>query len=101
MSGARPRAGWAGIVELGGAHEGLVGLAWRGGPPVRRTGRRLTHVADPYNARNAVAVPVGQSHVVAYGSNRPIPVGEAQLLTLAAGEVDRAHGEPTRTGDRG
>ncbi|HZC32122.1 MAG TPA: GGDEF domain-containing protein [Candidatus Bathyarchaeia archaeon] len=86
------RAGWVGIVGLDASDDGLVGRAWRRGVAVRMAGRGLSHVAGPYYARNAVAVPVGQGHVVVYGGNRSIDVGEAQLFELAAEEVDRAHG---------
>jgi diguanylate cyclase (GGDEF)-like protein len=86
------RAGWAGIVELAPSDEGLVGRAWRRGTAERQAGRRLTHVAGPYYARHAVAVPVGQRHVVVYGGTRPFLATDSHFVRLAAGEVDRTHG---------
>ena len=92
VSGSGQHAGWAGIVELGVHDEGLVGQAWRRGTAERLTGRRLTHMAGPYHARHAVAMPVGQRHVVVFGGNRPIEAGDSQLVRLAAAEVDGTHG---------
>lgn len=86
------RAGWAGIVELSSVDEGLVGRAWRRGTAVRLAGRSMSHVAGPYYARYAAAVPVGQSHVVVFGGGRPILAPDSQLVRLAAREVDGSHG---------
>ncbi len=86
------RAGWAGIVELNALDEGLVGRAWRRGTAERLAGRRLMHVAGPYYARHAAAVPVGQRHVVVFGSGRTIAPTDSQLVRVAAAEVDRTHG---------
>ncbi|MET1231375.1 MAG: hypothetical protein ABWY52_00830 [Candidatus Limnocylindrales bacterium] len=87
------RAGWAGIVALDAHDDGLVGRAWRCGTAERlSSGPRLKHVAGPYYARFAVAVPVGQRHVVVFGGKRPITPSDSQLVRLAAAEVDRTHG---------
>jgi hypothetical protein len=71
VGGAGRRAGWAGIVELGEIDDGLVGQEWRRGLAARMTAPRLTHVAGPYYAQHAVAVPVGQDHVVVTGEISP------------------------------
>jgi len=92
VGGTGQRSGWAGIVELSPQDDGLVGSAWRRGTAERVSGRRSVHVAGPYYARYAVAVPVGQSHVVVFGGKRPILTGESQLVRLAATEVDRTEG---------
>lgn len=92
VGGTGERAGWAGIVELGVHDDGLVGRAWRRGTAERLGGRQPAHVAGPYYARYAVAVPVGQRHVVVYGSRRPIVASDSQLVRLAATEVDHTDG---------
>jgi diguanylate cyclase (GGDEF)-like protein len=92
VGGTGPRAGWAGIVELRPDDEGLVGRSWRRGTAERLSGPRPSHVAGPYYVRHAIAVPVGQRHVVVFGSNRPIAFGDTELVQLAAAAVDTAHG---------
>jgi diguanylate cyclase (GGDEF)-like protein len=84
-------AGWAGIVELEAADSALVGRSWQRGTAERVSGRRPSHVAGPYYARHAVAVPVGQRHVVVLGDDRPITLRDSELVTLAAAAVDRTH----------
>jgi diguanylate cyclase (GGDEF)-like protein len=81
-------AGWAGIVQLGPADEALVGRSWRRGTAERISGRRPLPVAGPYYARHAVAVPVGQRHVVVFGAARPITLRDTELVRLAAAAVD-------------
>ena len=88
VGGTGQRSGWAGIVELSPQDDGLVGSAWRRGTAERISGRRSLHVAVPYYARYAVAVPVGHSHVVVFGGKRPIVTGESQLVRLSAAEVE-------------
>jgi len=85
-------AGWAGIVDLGPADDALVGRSWRRGTAERISGRRPRQVAGPYYARHAIAVPVGQRHVVVFGANRPITLGDSELVRLAAAAVDRTDG---------
>ena len=86
------RAGWVGIVDLGTADDGLVGRAWRRGTAERLAGRSMSHVAGPYYARHAAAVPVGQNHVVLFGGKRPILAADSQLVRLAARELDASNG---------
>jgi diguanylate cyclase (GGDEF)-like protein len=85
-------AGWAGIVDLGPADDALVGRSWRRGTAERLSGRRPRQVAGPYYARHAIAVPVGQRHVVVFGAERPITLGDSELVRLAAAAVDRTDG---------
>ncbi|MDP9270850.1 MAG: hypothetical protein M3P14_07775 [Chloroflexota bacterium] len=85
-------AGWAGIVDLGPTDDTIVGRSWRRGSAEHISGRRPRQVAGPYYARHAVAVPVGQRHVVVFGAARPITLRDSQLVRLAAAAVDRTHG---------
>ena len=92
VGGTGQRAGWVGIVKLRVEDDGLVGNAWRRGMAERLSNRGLKHVAGPYYARHAVAVPVGQRHVVVFGGKRPIAPNDSELVRMAAAEVDRTHG---------
>jgi diguanylate cyclase (GGDEF)-like protein len=85
-------AGWAGIVELGPSDGALVDRSWQRGTAERISGRRPSQVAGPYYARHAVAVPVGEGHVVVFGDDRPITLRDTELLRLAAGAVDSTNG---------
>jgi diguanylate cyclase (GGDEF)-like protein len=55
---------------------------------------RAEQVAGPYHARNAVAVPVGDRHVVVLGSSRPIQLRDADLVRIAVEALDHTHGVP-------
>ena len=92
VGGTGRGAGWAGIVQLDRADDALVGRAWRRGTAERVSGSRPAQVAGPYYARHAVAVPVGQRHVVVFGSEGPISVRETDLVRRAADAVDGPHG---------
>lgn len=92
IGGTGQRAGWAGIVDLDADDDSLVRRAWATGTSERLSSRRLAQVAGPYYARHAVAVPVGQRHVVVFGAKRPILLGETRLVRLAAIEIDHSHG---------
>ncbi|MEO7118837.1 MAG: GGDEF domain-containing protein [Candidatus Limnocylindrales bacterium] len=92
VGGTGRGVGWAGIVELDRSDEALVGRAWRRGTAERVSGSRPAQVAGPYYARHAVAVPVGQRHVVVFGSEGPISVRETDLVRRAADAVDATHG---------
>jgi diguanylate cyclase (GGDEF)-like protein len=69
-----------------------VGRSWRHGTSQRVAERRPAHVGGPYYARHAVAVPVGQRHVVVYGAERPIRLTDGELIRRAAADVDGVHG---------
>lgn len=86
--------GWAGIVDVGTGPTSLVGQAWRHGTLVRQSTELPSQVVGPYYARHAIAVPVGQHHVVVLGSDRAIDLRETDILQLAAGTVDRMQGVP-------
>jgi diguanylate cyclase (GGDEF)-like protein len=93
IGGAGRGASWAGIVSL--PDDGsLVAQAWARGTPPRLSGTRALHVAGPYHAKNAVAIPVGDRHVVVLGSSEPILRRDADLVRAAADAVDRTHGVP-------
>ncbi len=94
VGGTGRGAGWAGIVELERIDEALVGRAWRQGTAERISGSRPVQIAGPYYARHAVAVPVGQRHVVVVGADRRISLGDTDLVRRAAAAVDGAHGVP-------
>jgi len=93
IGGTGRGASWAGIVSVA-ADGSLVAQAWARGTPQRLSGPRALHVAGPYHARNAVAVPVGDRHVVVLGSSRPILRRDADLVRFAADVVDQTHGVP-------
>jgi len=86
------RSGWVGIVELTARDDGLVGRAWERGSIERVRGDTPRHIAGPYYAPHAVVVPVGQRNVVVFGASNAITGSDGELVGLAAGEVDRAHG---------
>ena len=93
--GGRGRgAGWAGIVRLEQAEDSLVGRAWRRGVAQHIASADKEQVAGPYYARYAMAIPVGQRHVVVLGDDRPFAASHAALLRLAAAAVDDTHGVP-------
>jgi diguanylate cyclase (GGDEF)-like protein len=92
VSAAGRRAGWVGIVELSSDDDGLVGSAWERGSIERQDGPAPSHVAGPYYAAHAVAVPVGERHVVVFGSAEPIIGSEIEFVGRAAVEVDDARG---------
>jgi len=95
LVGGRGRgAGWAGLVQLEPLDGSLVGRAWQVGRAVRVDHERPRHVAGPYHARHAVALPVGQRHVVVLGSREPIRLHDADLLRQAAAAVDGIAGVP-------
>jgi diguanylate cyclase (GGDEF)-like protein len=85
-------AGWAGIVELDAADAALVGRSWRRGTAERSDSADPVQIAGPYYARHAVAVPVGERHVVVFGSGQAITVRESELISRAAAAVDGAKG---------
>jgi diguanylate cyclase (GGDEF)-like protein len=93
IGGVGRGASWAAIVSFP-ADGSLVAQAWSRGTPQRLSGPRAVQVAGPYHARHAVAVPVGDRHVVVLGSARPILLRDADLVRMAAGAVDRTHGVP-------
>jgi diguanylate cyclase (GGDEF)-like protein len=93
VGGSGRGAGWAGIVDL--PPDGtLVSRAWRAGTLAWLDGTRPAQVAGPYYARHAVAVPVGDRHVVVLGSRRTINLREPEAVRIAAAAVDRSRGVP-------
>jgi diguanylate cyclase (GGDEF)-like protein len=95
LIGGRGRGeGWAGIVEVAAAEESLVKRAWKVGVPVRQQGSRPQQAVGPYHARYAIAVPVGDRHVVVLGSNRRFEMSDAEVVRFAAATVDQTHGVP-------
>ncbi len=87
-------AGWAGIVDVEAGPGSLVGRAWQGGTLVRHTSDEATQIVGPYYARHAIAVPVGERHVVVLGSDRAIDLLDGDALKFAAATVDRTQGLP-------
>lgn len=88
IGGSGRGVGWAGIVDLEPADDSLVGRAWQAGTPTRQASARARHVAGPYHARHAVAVPVGERYVVVFGSHRPIRLPDPQIVRAAVDAVD-------------
>jgi hypothetical protein len=93
VGGSGRGAGWAGLVDLG-LERSLVSRAWDSGAPVRQSGPQASHVAGPYHAKHAVAVAIGDRHVVILGANHPLDLRDAGVIRIAAAAVDRAGGIP-------
>ncbi|MBA2489429.1 MAG: GGDEF domain-containing protein [Chloroflexi bacterium] len=94
VGGTGRGAGWAGVVELELADDSVVGRSWRRGTSERISARRAVPITGPYYARHAVAVPVGQRHVVVLGGDKPIMLRDAELVSFAASAVDGIDGIP-------
>jgi diguanylate cyclase (GGDEF)-like protein len=92
VGGTGRGASWAGIVEVSAGDDGLVGRAWQRGTPERISGSTATQIAGPYYVPHAAAVPVGQKHVVVFGSQGPLIQRDADLIRSAATVVDGTHG---------
>jgi diguanylate cyclase (GGDEF)-like protein len=92
VGGTGRGASWAGIVDLLPSDDGLVGRSWRRGTAEQASGRLAIQIAGPYYARHAVAVPVGQRHVVVLGGRRQFSLRDTELVRLAARAVDGLHG---------
>ncbi len=88
-------AKWAGIVELSDAEDSVVRRAWSTGLPVRVSERRAQHIAGPYYTPHAIAVAVGDRHVVLIGSDRALSMTDAAVANLAVATVDRTQGVPS------
>jgi diguanylate cyclase (GGDEF)-like protein len=93
VGGTGRGASWAGIVDIP-ADRSLVSRAWDSGTALRQSASTATHVAGPYHAEHAIAVPVGERHVVVLGANHPLNLGESELFRIAADAVDKIHGIP-------
>ena len=91
VGGVGRGAGWAGIVEVETADAAAVGRAWHRGSAERISGSAPTQIIGPYYARYAVAVPVGQQHVVVFGSEHPVALRDSDLIRQAAAAVNTAH----------
>jgi diguanylate cyclase (GGDEF)-like protein len=95
LIGGRGRGeGWAGNVEIASDEQNLVRKAWGVGMPVRMSSRRAQQVVGPYHARHAIAVPVGDRHVVVLGFARRPEMTDAVVIRVAAAAVDHTHGVP-------
>jgi len=86
---------WAGIVDLSDDDDSVVRRAWSTGLPVRVSDSRAQHVAGPYYTRHAIAVAVGDRHVVLIGSDRALPMTDTDVMRLAVATVDRTQGVPS------
>lgn len=94
IGGSGRGSGWAGIVEIADGDASLVDRSWRRGAPVRAESPEAVQIVGPYHARHAVAVPVGERHVVVFGADRPVELMDADAVRLAAAAVDDAKGVP-------
>jgi hypothetical protein len=84
--------GWAEIVELRAEDEPLIERAWRLGVPIRIDTLSPGRIAGPYWARHGVLAPVGQEHLVVFGSDAPITASDAVIVGLAAQTVAQTGG---------
>lgn len=94
IGGTGRGVGWAGIVDIESGAGSFVGRAWQRGTLIRQSNDQPSQIVGPYYARYAVAVPVGERHVVVMGSDRPIDLRDTDVLQLAAATVDRTQGVP-------
>jgi diguanylate cyclase (GGDEF)-like protein len=95
LVGGRGRgAGWAGVVELDDADDSVVLRAWRRSAPFRVAAELPVPICGPYYAPNAVAVTVGDRHVVVFGSRARIALSDTDVLRTAASVVDQFDGTP-------
>jgi diguanylate cyclase (GGDEF)-like protein len=95
LVGGRGRgAGWAGVVDLEDADDSVVTRAWRGSVPLRISSELPVSICGPYYAPNAVAVTVGDRHVVVFGSPSRIAMSDTDVLRAAASVVDLFGGTP-------
>ena len=92
--GAGRGAGWAEIVEIQASEEPFADRAWRSGMPVRISGLEPSRIAGPYWARYGIIAPVGQQHLVVFGSTAPIDISDAVIVHAAAQAVAGTHGVP-------
>ena len=93
LSGGTGRgAGWANIVEVALADNTAIERAWNAGVPVRISGSTPVRIAGPYWTSHAVIVPVGQAHLVVFGSTKRIASSDAALFGAAAGAVSDTGG---------
>jgi diguanylate cyclase (GGDEF)-like protein len=92
VGGAGRGAGWAEIVEIRAGEEPLAERAWRSGMPVRVSGSEPSRIAGPYWARHGILAPVGQQHLVVFGSSSPIDTSDAVVVRAAAQAVAGTHG---------
>ena len=94
VGGAGRGIGWAEIVEIQASDEPLAARAWRSGMPVRISGSEPSRIAGPYWARHGIVAPVGQQHLVVFGSAAPIDVSDAVIVRAAAQAIAGTHGVP-------
>ena len=87
IGGAGRGVGWAGVVEVPVQDEPLLAAAWDSGVIARADTPEKARKVGPYWNRHAAAVPVGQEHVVVFGSATPIEALDAALVRAAAQAV--------------
>jgi diguanylate cyclase (GGDEF)-like protein len=87
VGGVGRGAGWAGIVEAAESGEPLLDRAEASGMPVRSTAGVSTRIAGPYWSRHAIVVPVGDEHMVVFGSQQPLLGSDAAFVRAAAEAV--------------
>lgn len=94
VGGTGRGSGWADIVEFVTADEPLASRAWHGGIPVRVTATSPVRIVGPYWAANAIVVPLGQEHLVVFGSGSPLDLSDATAVRMAAQAVATASSVP-------
>ncbi len=95
LVGGRGRgAGWAGVVDLDDVDDSVVSRAWRGSAPQQIAADVPVPICGPYYANHAVAVTVGDRHVVVFGSRERITKSDTDVLRAAASVVDQFDGTP-------
>jgi diguanylate cyclase (GGDEF)-like protein len=87
IGGTGRGAGWAEIVEFAASDEPLASRAWNSGMPVRVAGGVPTRIVGPYWAAHAIVVPLGQDHLVVFGSSAPLAISDATAVRMAAQAV--------------
>jgi diguanylate cyclase (GGDEF)-like protein len=78
---------WAGIVSVVLGEEPLLQRAWDSGMPVRLDNETPVRVAGPYWSSHVAVVPVGDDHLVVFGSSQPIRAAGGRLIRAATDAV--------------
>ncbi len=84
LGGAGRGIGWAGVVDVPLADEPLAGETIRRGRAQHVEGGEPRRIIGPYWSAYAVLVPLGDGHLVVFGSHRPIGASDGELLRAAA-----------------
>ena len=84
LGGAGRGIGWAGVVDVPLAEEPLAAETIRRGRARHVESGEPRRIVGPYWASNAALIPLGDGHLVVFGSGQPIGPSDGELLRAAA-----------------